>query len=408
MNPLKAHLVKEIHELEFIALMAFLMSNVALSIDAILPALNAIGKAINDIHNSSLQYIISMIFLGLGIGQLVFGSLSDSYGRKPIVIAGVGIFIIGSIICIYSNSLDVMLFGRVLQGLGLSAPKTISVSIIRDTYSGNKMARTMSFITVVFIIVPMIAPIIVQVILNTLNWQSIFHFQLLFVLITIVWFYLRQKETLPKVKRKQFNVVNFRYSFFEFIKNRSAIFCTLISALMEGAFIAYLSHSKQVFQDQYSLVNEFPYIFAGISLVLGLATFVNGSLVIKYGMSKLISLALLIFTFSSLIFLFIFWNDYNPSIIYLLIFLVLQFLSFGFIFGNISALAMEKVGHIAGVSASIFTFVSTTLGVIVAVCIGYFFKHTVFPLFLGFLITGSLSMLLLHKLNTKKTLNETK
>ncbi|MEO1031008.1 MAG: multidrug effflux MFS transporter [Bacteroidota bacterium] len=398
MSSTKLQSYKAIPELEFIALMAFLMSNVALSIDAVLPALSHIGKTIDSSDSSSLKYIISMIFLGLGIGQLIFGSLSDSYGRKPTVILGVGIFVIGTAICLYSQSLEMMLFGRVLQGFGLAAPKTTSISIIRDTYSGDNMARIMSFITVVFIIVPMIAPIIGQLILTAFNWQMIFYFQLLFVLITITWFYLRQKETLPKSKRKRFNISNFKFSFLEYTKNRNAIFCTLISALMEGAFIAYLSNSKHIFQDQYGLIEEFPYIFAGISLVLGFATFFNGSLVLKYGMTRLISLALILFVSSSAIFLMLFWNSQNPTITYFMIFLIFQFLAFGFIFGNISALAMEKVGHIAGVGASLFTFVSTTLGVIVAVCIGYLFRDTVLPLFFGFLSTGLLSLLLLYRL----------
>ncbi|WP_422858600.1 multidrug effflux MFS transporter [Flagellimonas sp. S174] len=382
-------------ELEFIALMAFLMSNVALSIDAILPALTDIGNTIDNQHPPSLQYIISMIFLGLGIGQFVFGSLSDSYGRKPIVFVGVGIFAIGSVICIYSKNFETMLFGRVLQGIGLAAPKTVSISIVRDVYSGDNMARIISFITIIFVIVPMIAPIIGQVILLNFDWQAIFYFQLLFVLTTTTWFYFRQKETLPKTKRKRFNTANYVNSFFEFVSSRNAILCTLISALMEGAFIAYLSNSKHIFQNQYGLIDEFPYIFGGISLALGIATFFNGSLVLKYGMKNLIHLALVVFIASSSIFLWLFWGDYNPSISFVLMFLIIQFFSFGFIFGNVSALAMEKIGHIAGVGASLFTFTSTILGVTIAMCIGQFMASTLFPIAIGFLVCGILSLFFL-------------
>ncbi|MFT6020681.1 MAG: DHA1 family bicyclomycin/chloramphenicol resistance-like MFS transporter, partial [Saprospiraceae bacterium] len=287
-----------ISELEFIALMAFLMANAALSIDGILPGLNDIGLALNHSNPRDLQSIVTMIFLGLGMGQLVFGTLSDSLGRKPVVYAGVVVFLLASLISVQATTLEMMLFGRFLQGVGLSAPRSVSISIIRDLYEGDYMARIMSFITVIFILVPMIAPILGQFILDIYYWQAIFYFQMFFALVTLIWFGLRLKETVPKSKRIQLTKHLFVDGVKEFFKFKETIIYTLISGLITSSFMVYLSSSKQIFQDQYGLIKEFAYLFAGIAFFLGLATFFNGNLVVKYGMKKLATTALYMFTFS--------------------------------------------------------------------------------------------------------------
>ena len=157
-------------QLEFVALMAALMSAVALAIDALLPALSYIGITIGTQQETDNQLIIIMIFLGLGVGPLVFGPLSDCLGRKPVVYMGFGLFILASFICVFATSLEVMIIGRILQGIGLSAPRTIAIAMVRDKYSGDYMARIMSFVTVVFLLVPTVAPAAGKFILDHYNW----------------------------------------------------------------------------------------------------------------------------------------------------------------------------------------------------------------------------------------------
>ena len=192
-------------QLEFVTLMASLMSIVALAIDALLPALDYIGFSIGTTKSSDTQLLITMIFLGLGIGPLLFGPISDSLGRKPIVYMGFGVFIIASMICIYSESLFWMVLGRILQGVGLSAPRTIAIAMVRDSYSGDYMARIMSFITVVFILVPIVAPAMGKFVLDHYNWQAIFYIQLIFSILVSWWFWKRQPETLPEETRVKFS-----------------------------------------------------------------------------------------------------------------------------------------------------------------------------------------------------------
>ncbi len=389
--------------IEFVALMASLMSIVALAIDALLPALSIIGRELNTTVATDNQLLITMIFLGLGFGQLLFGPLSDSFGRKPIVYYGFVMFLIASIICVFAESLTVMIIGRILQGVGLSAPRTISISIIRDTYKGDYMAKIMSFVTVVFILVPIIAPALGKLILNIYSWQAIFYAQLIFAAIIGVWFWKRQRETLKPEFKVKFSSHLFVDGIKELIKFKETIAFTFISGFITGAFLVYLSASQQIFEIQYGLGEEFPYIFAGLAITVGLATFLNGTLVMKFGMRKLAFYALIAYCIIAIIYVIIFWSKANPSIEVLLIFLGLQFFALGFLFGNLRSIAMEPIGHIAGIGAAITGFISTILSVPIGTYIGKFVTTTVHPVFFGFAICGFISLLIFATFKNKRT-----
>lgn len=386
----------KISEFEFILLMAFLMSNVALCIDAILPALPDIGLALQHADTNDLQLMITMIFLGLGIGELFFGTLSDALGRKPIVYVGVGIFLFASFLCVSATSLDMMLLGRALQGVGLSAPRTVSIAVIRDIYQGSNMARIMSFIKAIFIVVPMIAPLLGQWILNAFDWQAIFYFQLIFIGITVVWFALRQRETLPKEKRKFLRRSIFSEGIRTYFSLKEVVLYTLVAGLVEGSFILYLSNSQHIFQEQYLMVEEFPYIFAGLSFVLGIATFFNGAMVMRYGMKSLVTASLYLSTAAAVLYVLLFHDGINPPLWVLLTFLSVQFLSLGFIFGNLSAMAMRPLGDIAGIGAALYSFMSMLIGVLISMAIGKYIVVSTLPVFIGLAITGLISLALLR------------
>lgn len=381
------------------------MSVVAMSIDALLPALDIIGKSIGTANNSENQLLIIMMFLGLGVGTLIFGPISDSFGRKPIVYLGFGIFIIASVICIFAQSLDMMIAGRILQGIGLSAPRTISIAMVRDTYSGDYMARIMSFITVIFLLVPIIAPALGKFTLDYYNWQAIFYIQLFMAVAVSWWFWKRQPETLHQEHRIKLTKAIFIDGNRELFKHRQTIGYTLISGFIMGSFMVYLSTSQQIFQQQYQLIDEFPLIFASLAISVGFATLLNGTLVLKYGMEKLVTIALFAFFGISLLYIVLFYNSNNPSISILLLFFGLQFFAIGFLFGNLRALAMQPIGHIAGIGAAITGFISTIMAVPISTYIGKFVSNTTLPIFVGFLICSILSLivLIIIKLQARKT-----
>ncbi len=387
-------------QLEFVALMASLMSVVALAIDAILPALDIIGISIGTTEIVDNQLLITMIFLGLGFGPLFFGPLSDSLGRKPVVFMGFALFILASFICVNSTSLEMMVAGRILQGIGLSAPRTISIAIIRDLYSGDYMARIMSFVTVVFILVPVVAPALGKFVLDHYNWHGIFYIQVLISILVAWWFWKRQPETLSLQNQKNFSRKGFIDEFKELMKYSRTLGFTVIAGFITGSFMVYLSSSQQIFQDQYNLKQEFPLIFAGLSIAIGSAVFLNGIFVIKYGMEKLITTALVSFFMISMIYIALFYNTPNPQVWVLLLFFALQFFCIGFLFGNLRAMAMEPVGHIAGIAAAITGFISTMMAVPISILIGRFISDTALPLFIGFSLCAALSIVLLIFLKT--------
>lgn len=379
---------------EFIALMAALMSIVALAIDALLPAISNIGVDINSLDSTDNQMLVTMIFLGLGLGQLFFGPLSDCYGRKPVVYAGFILFLLASIICLYAPSLEVMVLGRILQGIGLSAPRTISISIIRDTYEGDYMAKIMSFVVAFFILVPVVAPAIGKVILDSFGWKGIFYVQLIFALIIALWFWKRQPETLHPEFKIPFSGHVFIDGLKEFIRHKETVAFTITSGLVTGAFLVYLSSAQHIFEDQYALKEVFPYIFAGLAISIGLSTFLNGTLVMRFGMRKLSFMATLAFTIIALVYTLFFFNSPNPSIYVLVAFLSAQFFCLGFMWGNFRSIAMEPIGHIAGIGAAINGFVSTVFSIPIATFIGEFVKNSVWPLFVGLAVCGLFSVLI--------------
>nr|WP_298999332.1 multidrug effflux MFS transporter [uncultured Allomuricauda sp.] len=379
---------------EFMALMAALMSIVALSIDTLLPAIPNIGETINSFDPTENQKLITMIFLGLGVGQLFFGPLSDCYGRKPVVYMGMLVFAIASFICLWAPNLEWMIVGRILQGIGLSVARSIAISIIRDTYSGDLMARVMSFVTAFFILVPVVAPSIGKIILDISNWQAIFYVQLACTLAVGLWFWKRQPETLKPEYKVPFSRHVFIDGLKEFMRYKETVAFTMASGFITGAFLVYLSASQHIFEDLYGLKDSFPYIFAGLSISIGVSTFSNGTLVLRYGMWKLSYMALLAFCAVAILFVVLFWQTGNPSVIALIVFLSLQFFCLGFMWGNFRSIAMQPIGHIAGIGAAINGFISTVISIPIATFIGSYVEDKVLPLFMGLAICGLISVVI--------------
>jgi len=390
-------------QFEFVAIMASLMSIVALAIDALLPAMSTIGIDINSLDPTENQKFITMIFLGLGVGQLVFGPLSDSFGRKPIVYIGFIVFCVASVICVLAPNLEWMILGRILQGIGLSAPRTISISMIRDSYKGDYMAKIMSFVTAFFILVPIVAPAMGKFVLDHYDWKGIFYIQVLISISVAIWFSIRQKETLTIKNKIAFTTTRVVNGFRETVKHVQTMGYTCISGFVVGSFLVYLSSSQQIFEVQYNLKESFPYIFAGLAGSIGTAIFLNGTFVIRFGMKKMVTWSLIGFFSVSVLYLILFHNNPHPPIYVLVGFFAMQFFCIGFLFGNLRALAMVPVGHIAGIAAAVTGFISTLMAVPISTFIGRFVEHSTLPLFVGFSVSSGLSLLILLYINRKTT-----
>ena len=279
---------------EFVTLTALMISLVALSIDAMLPALREIGDDLGAHGENEPQLVITALFVGLAVSQLLFGPLSDSIGRKPAIYLGMTLFILGCLMSIFATSFAVMLAGRVLQGFGAGGPRTVIVALVRDQYEGRAMARIMSLVMAVFILVPALAPALGQGIIYIAHWRGIFVLFLGLGLIGVVWFAIRQPETLPPGRRAPLSVRGIALAIREVCLNRVALGYTVSAGLIFGAFIGYLTTSQQIFQELYGTGEMFPVYFAVLSLAIGGAAYVNARLVMRYGMRKLSWTALLV------------------------------------------------------------------------------------------------------------------
>ena len=372
---------------EFIALMALLMSLIALAIDTMLPALSVIGGELGVSDANHNQLIISIFILGMALGQVFYGPLSDTTGRKPAIYLGTVIFMLGCVISLFASSFSIMLAGRLLQGLGIAGIRIVIMALIRDKYEGREMAKVMSFIMTLFILVPIIAPAIGQAIVSFSHWRVIFIFFLLLAVISSFWFYLRQPETLSIDKRVPLSLSRVLSATMEVCSNRIALGYTLINGFINGVFLAFLTTSPQILQEQYQLGIKFPLYFALLAIAVGVATFFNGKIVMRYGMRLLCHRALYGLFILSVLFCFpAFSYNGHPPLWSFIGFLMISLLCVGFVFSNLNAMAMQPLGHIAGVGAAVIGFLSTLMSVPIAIYIGHSYNGTIIPLLLGFIV----------------------
>jgi len=378
---------------EFVTLLALMISMVAMSIDIILPALGIIGDDLQVTDPNDTQLMVSSLFSGFAVGQLLAGPISDSIGRKPTIYAGYLIFIVGCVLSINATSLDAMLVGRVLQGLGAAAPRIITVALVRDSYEGRAMARIMSIIMAIFILVPAIAPAIGQGLIMFADWHITFYFLMLMAFIGLVWFWLRQPETLRPEDKRPFSLSAIFLGIRKICSYRAAVGYTLSAGCVYGAFVGYLSSARQVFQSTYHLGTLFALFFGMAALAIGSASICNSRLVMRLGMRLLSKRALFCLTIMSGVFLVpTFLYDGVPPLWLFMVWLLGTFFCIGMLFGNFNALAMEPLGHMAGLGAALVGFVTSMLSLPLGWAVGRLYDGTVLPLVGGFAVLGLLSL----------------
>ena len=378
---------------EFVTLLAMMVSILALSIDAMLPALDQIGRDLSVAQANDVQLVISTMFLGFAAGQLVAGPLSDSYGRKPVIYGGYVIFIAGCLMAMFAVSFEMLLAGRVLQGLGAAAPRIVSMALVRDGYEGRAMARIQSIVMAIFILVPAIAPAAGQGILLLADWRAIFGMLLVMALVAVTWFATRQPETLPAAARRKFSLRNIAGGIAEALSYRMMTGYTIAAGIIFGAFLGYLNSAQQIFQQAYDTGEMFVFYFGGVALAIGAASIFNSKVVMNLGMRYMTwralgGMAVLAIAFLPLI---ISWNGLPPLWTFVT-WLVLTFFCIGILFGNFNALAMEPVGHMAGLGAAIIGSVSTFISLPLGWAIGHAFDGTVQPLVAGFAVLALVSL----------------
>lgn len=390
------HADKKIFFAEFVALMALYVALMAMSIDTILPALFVIGEEFHVASENDSQYVIGILFLGFTFGQIIYGPVSDSFGRRSTIYVGLIIFIIGNILSLSATSFSMMLFGRFLQGFGAAGPRIISVAVTRDLYRGREMARVMSFIMTIFILVPVIAPSIGQAILLFASWRVIFRIFLVAAVIAFIWTYLRLPETLKAKDVRPFNFKSIWHDFCKVAGNKITLGYAICAGLVFGSLIGYLNSSRQIFQDYFGVGKNFAYYFAISALSIGAASILNSMIVRRFGMKLLCHYALIVTIVMSLIFLPISLQQEHMSVTLFMVYMVVVFFCMGLMFGNLNALAMEPMEHYAGIASAFVGSLSSGISAVIGAAIGQSYNNSLSPMFIGFLLLSLSSFFLLN------------
>ena len=386
---------------EFIALIAMLFATIAFSIDAMLPAEPMIAAALTPDDPNRAKLVVGAFFLGMGIGTFLSGPLSDAYGRKRVMIWGGVVYSIAALICIFAQSLEVLLAARVLQGIGGAGPRTVSLAMVRDLYKGREMARIMSFAMMIFMVAPAAAPLLGQYIIHLAGWHAIFIAFIVFAVIAMSWLAIRQPETLPPAARIPLSFKGLWAAGKELFSYRIVVVSILIQALTMAVLVATISSVQGIFKVEFDMEDAFPKWFALAAAVSAGASFLNSKLVMTMGMRKVARLAFIgVLTVTVLHYglmrLDVLQGNWRFAAFFL--WLVSLFCMMGLTMGNLNALAMEPVGNIAGFAASIMAAVSTVFAVILSTPIAQAFDGTHEPLVIGALCCITPSLLLMRVL----------
>ncbi len=386
---------------EFVALMAMTSATIAFSIDAMLPALPQIGAELSPGAPNAAQLVIVTFVFGMGLGTLFSGPLSDALGRKRVMIGGAVLYCVAAALCTMAPSLELLLAARVLQGIGASGPRVVAQAMVRDLYAGRGMARVSSFIMMTFTLVPAIAPLIGSFIIAGFGWRGVFWAFVVFSAIASTWLLVRQPETLPPEARRPMRLARMRSAAGEVFGNGNVVRAIAVQTLVFGSLFATITSAQQIYYETFDKATSFPLWFGMVALLSALASFANASLVTRMGMPFLIRLSLTWHVALSLLLGVAWLSGALPEPWLFPTFLLWQvsvFAMAGLSIGNLNAIAMQPMGHIAGMASSVISAISTILAVVVAAPIGLSFDGTPVPLFLGVALCAGIGLFLARRL----------
>jgi DHA1 family bicyclomycin/chloramphenicol resistance-like MFS transporter len=377
---------------EFVVLMASLMALNAMAIDAMVPALPAIGQALAVLDDNQRQLVVSLYVFGFGTTQLIYGPLSDRYGRKPILLACLVLYAAFALLSAIAASFTLLLAARTAQGAAAAATRVLVVSIVRDRYEGPAMARLMSLVFLVFLAVPVIAPAFGQLVLMVASWRWIFLGLGISAALIFAWSLIRLPETLHPEYRRPLSVRAVWDGTRQTLTNGQSLGYTLAFMLMMGALMGYINSIQQIVFDVFRQPDLIALVFAGVAGPMAVTSYLNSRLVERIGTRRIAHLGLILFTALSAVHLLL--DEMGES---MLVFVAMQGLvmaCFGLASANFGALAMQPLGHVAGTASSVQGTIGTIGGALLGLAIGQSFNGTTIPLVTGFLIAGGAGLLI--------------
>ncbi|SDD79637.1 MFS transporter, DHA1 family, bicyclomycin/chloramphenicol resistance protein [Paracoccus isoporae] len=385
---------------EFVAMLAVLFATVAFSIDAMLPALSDIAVELSPDDLNRAQLVLMSFMAGMGTGTACAGPVSDAIGRRRTIMLGSSIYVVSSAGAIFADNLTLLLVLRFVQGFGASGPRIAGTALIRDLYSGREMARITSFVMMIFIMIPALAPALGELIIGlTGSWRGVFAAFIVFGLIGVSWVGLRQPETLPPERRVPLSGPRLLASAREVLGNRQVMLCTLILTFGFGQMFSLLASSEQLFGQTYGRADSFTRWFAVMALLSGIGTIANARYVMRFGMRRIAraayamqvvtaSLALLLVGTGALSGDAAFYGFFAWA--------VSLFFMAGVTFGNLNALALQRMPHLAGMTASMVAALSSLGAVLIATPVGLAYRGTPVPVMLAALICSGTAWVLMR------------
>ena len=374
---------------EFIALVAALMALNALAIDVMLPALPYMGEALGVANENERQLVVSAYMIGFGAAQLVFGPITDRFGRRAPLFVGIALYVVCAFLATFAPTFATLLILRFIQGLGAASTRVIATSVVRDRFSGREMAEVMSLTFMVFMAIPIIAPGIGQVILLTGPWHYIFLFMSGLAALILAWAFLRLPETLHPEYRRPLRLAVIVEGFRLVFTNRVAFFYGLAGMFLFGAMFGFIISSQQIFVGIYGLGPLFPVAFATMAGFMAVSSFINSRIVKRFGMRRLSHTAILIYIGCASILLILSVIGPVPFWLFFALLMVIQ-VAFGNAASNMNSLSMEPLGAVAGTAASVFGFMQTVGGALLGTYIGQHFNGTLTPNATGYVVMGTL------------------
>jgi DHA1 family bicyclomycin/chloramphenicol resistance-like MFS transporter len=378
---------------EFVVLIAGLMALNALAIDAMVPALPAIGRSLGVPTENERQLVVSLYMFGFGTTQLLYGPLSDRFGRKPVLIASLLLYLVFALACAAAGSFFLLLVARALQGAAAASSRVLTVAIVRDRFQGARMARLMSLAFMTFLLMPMLAPSFGQLTLLIASWRAIFFGLATFAAVMLVWSLARLPETLHPEYRRPFSLPAIASGVAITLRNRQSIAYTFAFTSMTGALIGYVVSIQQIVFDQFHRPNLIAIAFAGIAAPMAVTSYANSRLVERIGMRRMGHFALIAFVSVSLIHLAsaLAGESFGR-------FVLLQgatMACFGLSSANLGALAMQPMGAIAGTASSVQGTIGTIGAALIGLAIGQSFNGSALPMITGDALFGTAALLVL-------------
>lgn len=388
-------------QIEFIALIAMLFATIAFSIDAMLPALPRIAEELTPLSPNRAQLILTSFVMGMGIGTLFAGPISDSFGRRPVIIGGAVLYCTGALIAWAAPSLETVLAARLLQGLGAAGPRVVSLALVRDIHSGRQMARVVSFAMMIFTLVPAVAPLLGSGIIGAFGWRAIFLSFIGFSALSVLWLMLRQPETLLPEARRPFRAKPLWAALREVLSHRVIRLSIVAQTLAFACLFGTLSSTQPIFDQTFDRADSFPLYFALIAVLAGTASLLNAQLVVRLGMRRLVLVTFGVQMVTSGLVAGVTALGVLPPVLAFPVFLIWTigvFFMAGMTLGNLNALGLEPVGHIAGMAASVIGSVATVASVALAVPIGLMFDGTPVPLMASVAVLTALGYAVMRRI----------